>query len=100
MKLKDIMEVSQNEKLLAEYTKIRDDLVKRFGVNLYSLRGHLRRYRQVSSYAKNTHTGKLKDGVELSELELSMVCDSGFSHFGGSSFIGSDGTFTVVIYTD
>lgn len=44
--------------------------------------------------------GQLKKGIEISELELSMLLDRGFSHFGGSSSISSDGKFTVTIYTD
>jgi hypothetical protein len=57
-------------------------------------------YKFKSKYAENVHTGKIKEGIELTELELSMICDGGFSHFGGSSSIYGDRTFTVTIYTD
>ena len=104
MGLKCIYDVEKNSELLADYKRIYSELKEKYG------KGEFKRfdkynelfenYKDVSTYARRTHTGKIKDGIELTELELSMICDNGFSHFGGSSNINSDKTFTVVIYTD
>ena len=53
-----------------------------------------------SGYAKCTYTGTLKDDLDcLSALQVAMLCDGGFSWFGGGC--SKDGLkFTVVIYTD
>jgi hypothetical protein len=100
--LKDIWEVEKDANLHKEYREIYENLIKKHNVKHgYDLRKLLiENHNNNSSYARNTHTGRIKDGVELTELELSMVCDNGFSHFGGSSTIRTDRTFTVVIYTD
>ena len=36
----------------------------------------------------------------LTPIELAMICDGGFNHFGGNSNINPDGSFGVTIYTD
>lgn len=46
------------------------------------------------------HIGQIKDGIELNELELAMICNNGFSYFGGWSHIYPDRTFRVEIYTE
>lgn len=53
-----------------------------------------------SGYGTNTYQGKVKDGVTLTELEIAMICDRGFSWFGGDSRLNPDGTFYVTIYFD
>lgn len=100
MKLACIFEIDGDEE--KKYRKICDDLVKKFGCkNLYDVcHKTLEEHSILSRYAMNVHTGKIKDGIQLTELELSMICDGGFSHFGGSSNIYADGTFRVEIYTD
>jgi hypothetical protein len=53
------------------------------------------------TYARATYTGFLTEITkDLTAWELAVVCDGGFSWFGGSSHISSNGFFTVVIYTD
>ena len=103
MRLNDIYAVEKNENLSAEYEKIQDDLKDKYGTgefNSFRKDELFEDYKDVSSYARRTHTGKIKDGMELTELEVSMICDGGYSHFGGSSTIYSDKTFKVEIYTD
>ena len=51
-------------------------------------------------YGRREHTGILADGIELDALQVSMVCEDGYSHFGGSSFVADDGFFSVTINTD
>ena len=46
------------------------------------------------------YAGFIKDGIDLTELELSMICYGGFGHSGGTSTIRPDRSFTVEIYTD
>lgn len=102
MRLKDIWAVEKDEKLHEEYRTTFENLIKKYNVKSgYDLRPLLiEHHSNKSSYARNTHTGRIKDGIELTELELSMVCDNGFSHFGGSSVLRSDRYFVVEIYTD
>lgn len=101
MRLKDIFEVQES----LEYKEIFNNLKEKYG------KGEFRNLNikdfceneecsRHSGYAKVTYTGKLKEYVELTELELSMICDNGYSHFGGSSFIDRDRGFSVTIYTD
>lgn len=103
MRLNDIYAVDRNLDTTTKYGKIYADLKDKYGV------GEFKQFRKTelfedygykSSYAKARHTEKIKDGMELTELELSMICDDGYSHFGGSSTIYSDKTFKVEIYTD
>ena len=57
-------------------------------------------FNRSSSYARHNFSGKLAEGVELTELEIAMICDNGFSWFGGSSTLKPDGTFHVTVYFD
>jgi hypothetical protein len=108
MNLKCIFDVKKDEKLQAEYKGIYAKLKEKYGKGkyknfpIYSSEEEplFEGYRYESKYGENIHTGKIKEGIELTELELSMICDDGFSHFGGSSAIYLDRTFKVVIYTD
>lgn len=100
MQLKAIFETGNNP----EYKEIFQNLKEKYGVGQYK---NLRladfcegEYTKTGGYANAVYRGKLKEGVQLTELELSMICDNGYSHFGGSSVIGKDGTFSVTIYTD
>ena len=85
------------------YEEVKQKLLERFMVKSIT---EIRRVDVVENHqiqnrhATNIHTGKLKDGVQLSELELAMVLDGGYSFFGGSSSISPDGKFRVEIWTD
>ncbi|OPH61885.1 hypothetical protein BC351_01185 [Paenibacillus ferrarius] len=106
MKLKDIFEVEKNDELHKQYTDTYEKLKERYrktnenGYNFFPKKELIGDYTCESGYARNTYRGRIPEGVELNELELSMICDDGFSHFGGSSSIYKDGTYTVVIYID
>jgi hypothetical protein len=103
LRLKDVFEVEKNAELKTEYDKVYAALKEKYGKGQYKSfdkRELFENYSDKSSYARRTHTGRVKDGVELTELELSMICDDGYGHFGGSSTICSNRTFEVVIYTD
>jgi len=82
------------------YAEVLKNLKKRFNVDgLHEIKV-FEEYGRDSGYSIDTHYGKLKDGVELTELELAMICDRGYAFFGGSSTINADGKFAVQIYTD
>lgn len=108
MNLKCIWDAEKDESLLKEYREIYKNLKEKYGVGQYkNFHKHdscecsiFENYEVKNGYAHCIHTGKIKDGIELNELELSMICDGGFSHFGGYSIINSDSTFQVKIYTD
>lgn len=51
-------------------------------------------------YGTKVYSGKLKDGIDITPLELSMMCDNGFSYFGGSSSISEKRNFRVEIWID
>ena len=96
MVLKDIIEVKGDKHLYRKYNNIYNNLLK-------TLKGKgsiYEEYDVITSYARKTHVGKIKNGINISELELSMLCDGGFYHYGGKSTINEDGTFEVIIYTD
>lgn len=59
-------------------------------------------YEHTSGYAKKVCKGTLiKELWDLSALQVSMLVDGGYSHFGGDAFINNDtGYFRVTIYTD
>ncbi|WP_336761342.1 hypothetical protein [Paenibacillus sp. USHLN196] len=95
MILKDIYKVQNDPELYEEYQRVHEKVKAS-----YTHSNTIESYVPQSGYAQKTYRGQLKQGVEISELELSMLLDRGFSHFGGSSSISSDGKFTVVIYTD
>jgi len=108
MNLKCIWDVEKDESLGEKYSEIFKNLKEKYGVGEYKNfskydgqeNSLFEGYQYVSGYAHCIHTGKIKESIELNELELSMICDNGFSHFGGYSNISSDGKFTVKIYTD
>jgi hypothetical protein len=103
MKLQCIFDVEKDESLQNRYLEIYKKVKEKYGHEKYptfDVNELFENYKCISSYARCTHVGTIKDGIELSELELSMVCDYGFSHFGGLSVIRDDRTFEVVIYTD
>jgi hypothetical protein len=106
MRLKSVFEIENNPDLHAEYQEVYSNLKKKYlktdehGISFFPLREMFEDYQINPSYAQTTYTGRIKDGIELTELELSMICDNGFSHFGGSSTIHPDRTFVVEIYTD
>jgi len=104
MRLQCIFDIEKNAKLQTEYKKIYKDLKEKFGEGEFKRFDKYKKlfenYSDESKYARNIHTGKIKEGIVLTELELSMICDDGFYYFGGSSIIHSDGSFEVNIYTD
>lgn len=101
MKLRAIPTLTQEE--IAEYSKIMESLKNTYGVGEFkSLRLDTiaEKHNLEKGYATNKYRGQLKEDIKISPLELSMMCDNGFSHFGGSSSISSDGSFYVEIYID
>lgn len=96
MKLLDVFESSKT----TEYADTFKALKEKYGEHLkladFCEGGT---YDRKSGYAQVTYRGTLKEDVELTELELSMICDNGYGHFGGSSSIYKR-DFTVVIYVD
>ena len=57
-------------------------------------------YTVQNRYATKVYRGKLKEDVEVTALELAIICDDGYSFFGGSSNIGRDKSFVVEIWID
>lgn len=104
MQLKCIFDVEKSEEITTRYREIYANLKEKYGCGEHKsfdkYSGLFEDYKSRSQYARMIHTGKVKEGIELTELELSMVCDDGYSHFGGSSCIQSDRTFKVEICTD
>ena len=105
MKLKAICELSEEE--IKSNTKVFENLIKKYADEngcLYNSNPEKSKlfsdFIITPGYAHCMYRGKFKEGVKVSELELSMLCDGGFSYFGGYSNIYADGTFVVKIYTD
>jgi hypothetical protein len=102
MRLKDIYEVGKNEDTQKLYSDTWNNLKTKYA----NEKGYIKRdmifddLKTSSGYARSTYSGKIRQGIKLNELELSMICDNGYSHFGRSSSIGQDGSFSVTIYTD
>lgn len=85
------------------HEKVKKELLDRFGVNTLHEINRDEIFESTSSssrYSTRTHSGKLKEGVELTELELAMILDGGYYWFGGDSTIYDNGSFRVNIYTD
>lgn len=57
-------------------------------------------YTTTRGYGCKTVVGKLKEGIDINELELSMLVDNGFWYFGGTSIIYPDKSFCVTVYID
>jgi hypothetical protein len=76
MRLKAIFETQENE----EYKNILNGVREKFGegerkylsVRAVSEEG----YSIENRYGTNVYKGKLKEGVKITELELSMICDN------------------------
>lgn len=101
MTLKSIFEVEENKRTKKLYKGIYQLLKSKYGTNYgFDTEGIFESKNVSHGYTQNTYSGKLNKGIELSELELSMILDNGYSHFGGSSIIGENGLFKVIIYTD
>ena len=85
------------------YEAVKADLKERFGALSVTLVAE-GEYGYSMSYGRKNWHGKLKDDVEIDELGLSMMCDGGYSYFGGHSIIrtAEDGsrTFDVEIWFD
>lgn len=94
MKLKDVFESSKT----TEYADVHKALKEKYGEHL-SIRSFCEEYERKSGHAQVRHTGTLKEGFEFTELELAIICDNGYSHFGGYSSIYKK-DFTVTIYVD
>ena len=86
-----------------DYPAIKKALLSRFEVDSISQIPNMSVCETLNcnnGYGTNTYTGKLKEGVEVSEIELAMIIDRGYSFFGGSSQINQDRTFKVEIWFD
>ncbi len=85
------------------YSDVKENLKDFFKVSsLYDIDRNdvFEEIKSIPGYAHCMYHGQLKQGVRLTELEVAMICDSGYSFFGGYSHIYDDGTFAVKIYTD
>jgi hypothetical protein len=98
--LKSITELAPEQ--YSSYMRTYGDLRKRFK-NEYDAfdpaqiwEGH----KKDHMYGKAIYTGKIKEGVKITPLELSMACVRGFNHFGGEVTITDHNYFTVVVFTD
>lgn len=101
MSLRSIVELQRDKQTLERYQGVFDALKKTYGSSVGFKRDKIFTKHKVSRRRGcNEHSGYLKEGVELDALQLSMICDNGFSHHGGSAFIADDGYFKVTIYTD
>jgi len=101
MVLKDIYSVEREQKVMEDYRNTYLNLLLKYGTEKGRF-DHTKLFEICdcqTGHAKKTYRGTLKDGIKLTERELSMVLDDGYSHFGGSSLINGR-NFTVVIYTD
>lgn len=61
------------------------------------------KHNDTSKYAKRVHVGIVREEYRerLNALEVSMLVDGGYSHFGGStSYNPGTGWFSITIYTD
>lgn len=86
-----------------DYPAVKKNLLSRFNVESISEINRMAVCEECdchNGYGISTYTGKLKDGVEVSELELAFIIDNGYSFFGGSSQINSNRTFKVEIWFD
>lgn len=100
MQLKAIFETQNSQ----EYKEIFNNLKEKYGIGKYKYLNPSiiceGEYTVEKRYARDVYRGKLKADIEITELELSMICDNGYSYFGGSSTIYKDRTFSVEIWTD
>lgn len=97
MKLQGVFDDQQG------YEKVELALLEKFNVDsLYKVdTGKVfSEFTSQPGHAHCMYSGVLGEEIELTELELAMICDGGYSFFGGFSTIHSDGTFVVKIYTD
>lgn len=100
MTLKAICDLTEEERL--RYRKVAKNLEEKLG-SLSTT--HLTNVTRVSGYANASYTGtipaeiEVKLGKPITAFEVSMLCDGGFSHFGGYCNITGD-SFTCKIYTD
>lgn len=86
-----------------DYPAVKEALIERFEVEkMYDLKlaDICESQNKHSGYGTHTYTGVLKEDIEVSELELAIICDSGYSFFGGSSKIDSSRNFKVEIWFD
>jgi len=108
MKLKAV--VALNEEEYKRYLTIWNDLKEKTGGKIYKPMHRdecFCNYARVSGYAKMEHTGMVtqylidKLGRQPTELEISMICDGGFSHYGGACFYNTaTREFNCTIYID
>lgn len=102
MFLLDIYQIGENPELSQEYKFIFESLKQRLPYNngRFIFDKIFESLQTYTSYARKTYIGRLKSSIKLTELELAMVLDNGYAHFGGESILNKDGSFKVVIYTD
>jgi len=70
------------------------------GIEHLKIRDVVASYSISHGHAQKSYFGNLIPGVEITEFELAMLFDGGYSWFGGQSTINSDGSFSVTIYID
>ncbi|MCF7618520.1 hypothetical protein [Bacillus sonorensis] len=79
MELKAIFD-THNDK---EYESVLKNLREKYGrgkFNTLQIDDFCENYHIENCYAANVYTGKLKKDMDISELELSMVCDNGYNY--------------------
>lgn len=103
MGLTCVMELSANEseRLTKVVKRIRDKYFEQFNVEyLYELKYEMfENLKSKSGYAHCLYEGDITEGIDLTEEEMAIICDGGFSYFGGYSNINGR-HFNVKIYTD
>ena len=98
MNLKSITSLTDDEQV--KYANIYNEMKEKFGPVKEWRSKLIKDVKHSQTPGTHTYRGQLNDGVSISELELAMVLDNGYSNFGGSSRINQDGTFMVQIYFD
>lgn len=102
-KLKAVVELSVEEQSV--YKALHENLVKKL------TNGSLRVYAGIATTRRTYSTAEYQgvippQTIELlgrmpSDLEVSMMCDNGFSHFGGNCHVDQEtGKYVCTIYTD
>lgn len=102
MRLESIFNIENDKEKMEWYKNLCLNLKKKYGCQyLGDIKEKvLEKHNIIHRHGDVIHKGKLKDGNDFTEIELSIICEGGFYHLGGESKITSDGSFEVKIYTD
>ena len=98
MYLKSITSLSKDE--VAEYTAIYKRLEEKFGKPSSWRDTIFSELHHTQTPGTHKYTGIVKPFIPITELELAMVLDRGFSNFGGVVSLSPSGHFQVSIYFD